>query len=273
MQVADHRLGAQHEFAVEFEHEAQYPVGRRMRRAHVDDHGLVVVTLVVDLSRIKGHAVETQHRTNSVVLAQGVTLPVLGHQDSRQVGVPVEEDAKEVEGFALGGLGTGVDVKQGVNARRLVAGLHAHAHALALGERQEIGHDFEPRGRHALGQCTVEVFEVIHTTDVDAHLEAVRFQCVHQVDVLLGGREECRVARESLLDEDGWGGQGRKGDHFGVPILTATGTSGVQIPPAASRWVGVPSCRRFIISPVRICSCSVKIACINVSGLGGQPGA
>jgi hypothetical protein len=38
--VADHRLGAHDDLAVEFEHHAQHAVGRRMLRADVEDHVL-----------------------------------------------------------------------------------------------------------------------------------------------------------------------------------------------------------------------------------------
>ena len=64
MQVTNDRLGAQHEFAVEFQHQAQHAVGGRMRRAHVDDHGFVVAPVVVDRIGIEVVSVETQYRSH-----------------------------------------------------------------------------------------------------------------------------------------------------------------------------------------------------------------
>ena len=41
VEVADHRLDAQHLFGVELHHEAQHTVRRRVLRTHVDDHRVV----------------------------------------------------------------------------------------------------------------------------------------------------------------------------------------------------------------------------------------
>ena len=82
VQVADDRLGAQHELAVEFEHETQDAVGRRVRRSHVDDHRLVVVTVEVDRRRVEGQAGKSKDRsdlTSEFVDARGVAaLELLG---------------------------------------------------------------------------------------------------------------------------------------------------------------------------------------------------
>ena len=49
VQVADDGLAAQHRLAVELEHETQHAVGAGVLRPHVDDHGLVVGDLDVDV--------------------------------------------------------------------------------------------------------------------------------------------------------------------------------------------------------------------------------
>ena len=49
VEVADDRLGAQHGLAVELDHEPEHPVGGRVLRTHVDDHGLVIDLLDVDV--------------------------------------------------------------------------------------------------------------------------------------------------------------------------------------------------------------------------------
>jgi hypothetical protein len=45
MEVADDRLTTKNGLALEFEHETQHAVSRRMLRTHVDDHGFVVGNL------------------------------------------------------------------------------------------------------------------------------------------------------------------------------------------------------------------------------------
>ena len=66
---------------------------------------------------------------------------------------------------------------------------------------------------------------------------------------------------------------GRSGvAHRGVATRTASGTAGTQ-PPVACSPAGTELPGRRVISPVRIFSCSVRMACRRVSGDGGQPGA
>ena len=60
--------------------------------------------------------------------------------------------------------------------------------------------------------------------------------------------------------------------HRGVATRTASGTVGTQ-PPVACSPAGTEDPGRRVISPVRIFSCSVRMACRSVSGDGGQPGA
>src|SRR5947199_9076207 len=47
-----------------------------------------------------------------IVLAEGVTLPVVGHQDPREVGMSVEDDPEHVVDLALHGLGTREELEQ-----------------------------------------------------------------------------------------------------------------------------------------------------------------
>ena len=46
MEIANNRLTAKNGLALEFEHETQHTVSRRMLRTHVDDHGFVVGNLL-----------------------------------------------------------------------------------------------------------------------------------------------------------------------------------------------------------------------------------
>ena len=63
VQVPDDRLRAQDGLAVELHHEAQHAVRRRVLRAHVDDHGLVVETFDVDVGHVDAVALgKAQHR-------------------------------------------------------------------------------------------------------------------------------------------------------------------------------------------------------------------
>ncbi len=64
VQVANDGLGAQHELAVELQHETQHAVSRGVGRTHVDDHRLVVATLEVDVVRIQGEVTGAQNRAD-----------------------------------------------------------------------------------------------------------------------------------------------------------------------------------------------------------------
>ena len=64
MQVANDGLAAKDVLTVEFEHESQHTVGGRVRRAHVDDHGLVVAALDVDGVGVDVQVVAAKHRTD-----------------------------------------------------------------------------------------------------------------------------------------------------------------------------------------------------------------
>src|SRR5947207_9993067 len=49
---------------------------------------------------------------DGIVLAQGVALPVVGHQDAREVGVALEDDPEHVVDLALHRLAPGEQLKQ-----------------------------------------------------------------------------------------------------------------------------------------------------------------
>ena len=100
VQVADDGLGPQHGLAVELEHEAQHPVGGGVLRTHVDDHGLVVAPLDVDVARVDvaalGQAQDGAHLLAQLVGRRGVAgqellgaLGGLGQEVALLLGLPV----------------------------------------------------------------------------------------------------------------------------------------------------------------------------------------
>ena len=54
VQVPDDRLAAQHGLALEFQHQPQHAVGRRVLRTHVDDHRLILVGIVGEIAELGG---------------------------------------------------------------------------------------------------------------------------------------------------------------------------------------------------------------------------
>jgi len=61
--------------------------------------------------------------------------------------------------------------------------------------------------------------------------------------------------------------------HFGVATCSASDTSGVHPSLMSSGTTASGSWGRRVISPVRIFSWRVRMACSSVSGEGGHPGA
>ena len=123
--------------------------------------------------------------------------------------------------------------------------------------------------------------QVVDGAQVAAHLEAGLAEGGHHLLVGLARRKgeliDQAVGQPRHLGEDtGRGGhrRGRRGRpaHRGVATRTASGTVGTQ-PPVACSPAGTEDPGRRVISPVRIFSCSVRMACRSVSGDGGQPGA
>src|SRR3954467_1000625 len=68
---------------------------------------------------------------DGVVLAQGVALPVVGHEDARQVGMALEDDPEHVVDLALHGLATGKHLEQRRERRLSLGNLGPHPDALA----------------------------------------------------------------------------------------------------------------------------------------------
>ena len=103
MQVADLRVEPDHDLAVDLHHQAQNSVHRRVLRAHIQHHVLIVRAFGHGASRmgmpiVSAHLAIPLHR---IVLAQRMPLPVVRHHDAAQVGMPLEAYAEEVEDLAL----------------------------------------------------------------------------------------------------------------------------------------------------------------------------
>ena len=84
VQIANDRLATKNRFALQFEHETQHTVSRRMLRAHVDDHGFVVGNLFA-FSNKRIVLGQTKHRTKfakalcgSDNVGRGEFLPTFG---------------------------------------------------------------------------------------------------------------------------------------------------------------------------------------------------
>ena len=150
--VADDRLAAAHDLALQGDEQAQHPVGGGMVRPHVErqqlarpgglaswrSSGAIVMLsscLAVVASPARAHCrvprdlafvVGEDHRlaADREVAALRVALVVLGHEDAAQVGMPVEHDAEHVVDLALLVVGAGPDVDDGVDVGAF--GVHAH---------------------------------------------------------------------------------------------------------------------------------------------------
>src|SRR3954470_21778629 len=77
------------------------------------------------------------------VLAQRMTLPILRHQDPREIGVVVEPDTHEVEHLALHRLGSGPQLEQRREQRSTLGDLAPHPDALVPLGRKERDDDLE----------------------------------------------------------------------------------------------------------------------------------
>ena len=218
---------------------------------------------------------------DAVVLAQGVAFPVLGHQDPGQVRMTFEDDPHHVVGLALHGVDAGVTVHQARHDRVRFGHLHPDAHPLAQAQREQVDHDLEALRFHAVGQRPPRVRQVVHRAEVGARLEAAEPEGLDHLGVAVAVREgqlvHQAVGQARHVGQDGRRRRRRglcrtRVAHRGVATRTALGTVGTQ-PPVACSPTGMLVPGRRVISPVRIFSCRVKMACSNVSGEGGQPGA
>ena len=123
--------------------------------------------------------------------------------------------------------------------------------------------------------------QVVDGAQVGAHLEAGVAEGGHHLLVGVAVREGELVDQSvgqarHLGEDDSWASPPGRSSvrlaHRGVATRTASGTVGTQ-PPVACSPAGTERPGRRVISPVRIFSCSVRMACSSVSGDGGQPGA
>jgi hypothetical protein len=145
MEQADVRIGAHHDFAVQFQHQAQHAVRRRMLRTEVEgvvpdvSHGrhLSVIFLAHDarrhFARLDGHGL-VDHALllrvvahfdiagNREILAEGMADETVVGQDAAQIGMAFEMDAEQVEGLALVPVGDVPDIHHRFQHRKLVVG-------------------------------------------------------------------------------------------------------------------------------------------------------
>ena len=120
--VADHRPQLAHHLAFEVDDEAQDAVGRRVVRPDVDGHDLAVAldstcSVIAPLRVGEGDRLAADREVAPLRPAD----VVVGQQDPGQVRVAAEDDAEEVEDFALLGLGGGEELDAGVDLRQLLA--------------------------------------------------------------------------------------------------------------------------------------------------------
>ena len=111
--VADLVLGPH---ATAGEHELARTRGAQLLRALVGlaleprlFAGLVLGARVVTHRGLGSPLNVTGTRAERIVLAERVAVPVVGHEDAREIGMTVERDAEQVVGLALGEVGAGVD--------------------------------------------------------------------------------------------------------------------------------------------------------------------
>ena len=79
VEVPDHRFGPEHRLAVELDHQTEHTVGRGVLGPHVDDHGLVVGALDVDVGGIEGRALgEAEDRSDLAPELPGLGGPPTG---------------------------------------------------------------------------------------------------------------------------------------------------------------------------------------------------
>src|SRR5262245_23481777 len=72
-----------------------------------------------------------------VLLAQWISLPLVGQEDSSQIGVPVELHAEQVEDFPLVPLGRVVD-RRGRQDRFSVSDMHLQSKSVIPWERVDV---------------------------------------------------------------------------------------------------------------------------------------
>src|SRR5580704_13365379 len=83
---------------------------------------------------------------DAVVLAEWVTLPVVRHENPREIRVAFEEDAEHVEGLALHRLCTRVEIPQRIDRRVGLWDLDSYSKLGPLGYRRQHNGELEPLG-------------------------------------------------------------------------------------------------------------------------------
>ena len=90
-------------------------------------------------------------------------------QDAAQIGVAGEDDAEEVERFALEPVGTGPQVGDGLDHRRLIVHTErTQSHAMVVSDAEQLHHHREARGI----PFGIAVGGIVDATEIDHHLEA-----------------------------------------------------------------------------------------------------
>src|SRR5207253_5192751 len=84
----------------------------------------------------------------SIVLAERETVPIVGHEDPREIGMTVERDAVEIERLALGEVGAHVDAGERRKPRVGRRYLTDDADAPVAAVRQEVHDDLEALQLH-----------------------------------------------------------------------------------------------------------------------------
>src|ERR1700728_595165 len=157
---------------------------------------------------------------HAVVLAQGVALPVVGHEDPGEIGVPGKADAHQVEDLALHRIGARIEVEKGRDDRVGLGYLHPEADAAPGRERQEVHDDLEALGGDPVGQRPAGMTEIVNSAEVRTQLAATGPLVGHRAVVVgAGGEEDLGRAR---------------GRHLGVATRTASGTSGTHPGPCSA---------------------------------------
>ena len=118
VQIADDRLGFEHDFAVELQNHAQHAVRGRVLRPHVEDHRLGRAGGRLDCRRrAHGSALSAclAKPLNGIILAERMSFPFVRHQDAAQVGMALEANAEQIETLALVPVGRGPDRRDRVH--------------------------------------------------------------------------------------------------------------------------------------------------------------
>ncbi len=124
-------------------------------------------------------------------LRSGMALPVLGHEDPGEVGVPGEADAVHVVGLALHGFGPAVEIPQRRHLGSVLGHLHPEADPADLRQRQEHHHQLEALGRDPVRKGAPGVSEIVHGGEIGEHLEpGVAMRGDHVVIAVTAGEEQ-----------------------------------------------------------------------------------